>query len=88
VRCEDVDLFFEIFDIVAQFLLFGGENDIAATEVAGASAKREMNVEGEFLCALFKVLEVAVISEAFIKLQCCGVARVAGSGFGIFTEFF
>jgi hypothetical protein len=55
VLSEDIDLLFEIFDISAEFLLFGCEDDIAAAEVAGRSAKGEMDIEREFLFSFVKI---------------------------------
>jgi hypothetical protein len=88
VRCEDIDLFFEVFDIAAQLLFFGSENYIAATEVAGTSAKREVDIEGEFFCTIFKVIQILFISKVFTELQRGRITGVSWPGFGVFAIFF
>jgi hypothetical protein len=85
---EDIDLFFEIGDIVAELALFGSKDYITAAEVTGTTAKRQVNIDGDLLGTIFEILDVLVIIKLLIKLQCRGVAGIARPWFGIFAEFF
>ena len=85
---EDINLFFEIDDIVTELALFGSKDHIAPTKVAGTTAKRQVNIEGDLLGTIFEVFEVGIIVKFLIKLQCGRVAGVTGAWFRVFTEFF
>ena len=86
--CQDVDLFFEILDVLAQLLLLGGKDNVAAAEIAGRTAERQVNVQREFVRTLIQIFQVFVIGKVIVELQCCRIRGVSRPRFGVFAEFF
>ena len=73
---------------MAQFFLFGGKDHVASAEIAGTSAKRQMDIERELLFARLKKAEIVIISEIITEFQSSRIGGIPGTGPGVFAEFF
>jgi len=49
---EDIDLFFEVDDVVAEFALFGGEDHVTSTKITGTSTKGQVDIDRDLLSAV------------------------------------
>ena len=86
---EDIELFFDVFDIAYFFIFFGGKHDIAAAKVAGTSAKREVKIEGKraVFVLVLKLRQQGIVVKCFVELQRGGITGIARSRFGVFGKF-
>ena len=80
----------QIIDIADLLLLFGGEDNIAAAEIARASAKRQMNVDGKrlFRITVPQFSDVLLIRELFGKFDRRRIAGIPRARLGVFDKLF